>query len=298
MQKLILEARVNEYASREGNKKVTWLPAEIAHDAAECAEAGASIVHFHGRAADGAPDHRFECYRDIVLATRAAADVLLHPTLGYVTLDAPPEERIANIRRLAERAETRPDFAPMDMASLNVDHYDPAEKRYRTQGLVYKNGTDALAHFAGVIRAAGMTPYLSTWTVGAMRQIGAFLDMGLLAEPAFCCFILTGETLHAGHPGTPEGLDAHTPFLPKRRRVEWAACNYGGDLLKLVEKIVSEGGHVSIGLGDYPYEEYGLPSNAELVRRVAETAGKLGREVATVEETRKMLGMQRSQAGA
>jgi 3-keto-5-aminohexanoate cleavage enzyme len=291
MRKLIIEARVNEYAMRDDNGQVPWLPEEIARDAAECAEAGASILHFHGRAADGAPDHRYECYRDIVLATRAATDILLHPTLGYVTLDAPAEQRIATIRRLAERPETRPDFAPMDMGSFNVDLYDPETKRYRTQGLIYKNGVDTLMHFAGAIRSAGMTPYLSTWSVGAMRQIGTFLDMGVLAEPAFCCFILTGDILPAGHPGTPEGLDAHTPFLPRRHRVEWAACCYNGDLLPLVEKIVREGGHVAIGLGDHPYAEYGRPSNAELIRRVADIANKHGREVASVADVRKMLAM-------
>jgi len=291
VQKLIIEVRVNEYADREANRQVPFLPEEIARDAAECAEAGASIVHFHGRTADGAPDHRFECYRDIVLATRAATDLLLHPTLGYVTLEAPAEARIATIRRLAERPETRPDFAPMDMGSFNVDQYDTAAKRYHSEELIYKNSTGTLRHFAGVIRGAGMTPYLSTWSVGAMRQIGTFLDMGVLAAPAFCSFILTGDILPAGHPGTPAGLDAHTAFLPKRHRVEWAACNYQGDLLPLVEKIVREGGHVAIGLGDYPYAEYGRPSNAELVRRVAETARKLGREVASVAEARRIVGI-------
>jgi 3-keto-5-aminohexanoate cleavage enzyme len=291
MQKLIIEARVNEYASRRRNARVPWLADEIARDAAECRQAGASILHFHGRAADGAPDHRFECYRDIMLAARAASDLLLHPTLGAAELDAPAAARIAVVRRLAERPETRPDFAPMDMGSVNFDLYDPAAKRYATSGVIYRNGTDTLAHFAGAIRGAGITPYLSTWTVGAMRQIGTFLDMGLLAAPAFCCFILTGDILPAGHPGTPAGLDAHTPFLPRNHRVEWAACHYNGDLLPLVEKIIAEGGHVSIGLGDWPYEEYGRPSNAELVHRVAETARRLGRGVASVEETRAILGM-------
>lgn len=291
MQKLIIEARVNEYAKRDVNKKVPWLPEELARDAAECAEAGASIVHFHGRGADGAPDHSFEIYRDIALAMRARTDVLQHPTLGYITLDAPAEERISNIKRLAARPETKPDFAPMDMGSFNVDVYDPEKKRYQTQNLIYKNSTETLAHFAGVIRAAGMAPYLSTWSVGAMRQITTFLDMGVLTAPALCCYILTGDILPAGHPGTAAGLDAHTPFLPKRHRLEWSVCNYNGDLLPLVDKIVAEGGHVSIGLGDYPYEEYGKPSNAELIRKVADIAKKHGREVATVAETRAMLGM-------
>ena len=291
MQKLIIEARINEYASRRGNPKVPWLAEEIGRDARECREAGASILHFHGRTPEGAPDHRFECYRDIVLAARAAADILLHPTLGANEQGTSAAARIATVLRLAEKPETRPDFAPMDMGTFNFDFYDPKARRYATLGEIYRNDTATLLHFAAAIRGAGVTPYLSTWGVGAMRQIITFLDTGALQAPALCSFILTGDNLPAGHPGTAAGLDAHTAFLPKHHRVEWLACHFGGDLLPLVEKIITSGGHVSIGIGDWPYAQYGRPSNAELVHRVAETARRLGREVASVAETRAMLGM-------
>ena len=56
-------------------------------------------------------------------------------------------------------------------------------------------------------------------------------------------------------------------------------------------KSFDTGGHISIGLGDYPYAEYGAPTNAELIRRVREQAESMGREIATLEETREMLGM-------
>lgn len=291
MAKLVIEARVNEYANRALNPHVPYLPDEIARDAAECREAGAAILHFHGRAADGVPDHRFEVYRDTILATRSVTDVLIHPTLGYVTLDASAEQRIANILRLADDPATKPEFAPMDMGSTNVDWYDPAERRYTTKGLIYRNGTDTLEHFARAIHSRAMTPYLVAWNVGFTRQIGAFLDMGLLHGPAYVCFCLTDGVMLAGHPGTPEGLDAHTRFLPRKHAIEWTACNFNGDLLKLTEKIIAEGGHISIGLGDYPYAEYGRPTNAELIRRVAEQARSLGRDVATPEEARAILGV-------
>lgn len=291
MQKLVIEARVNEYAGRDGNGAVPWLPEEIARDAAACRAAGSAILHFHGRAPDGAPDHRFEAYRDTILATREESDILIHPTLGYVTLDATAEQRFANILRLAADPATRPEFAPMDMGSTNVDWYDPAARAYTTKGLIYRNGTDTLEHFAGAIRANAMTPYLVAWNIGFTRQTGAFLDMGLLQAPAYVCFCLTDGVMLAGHPGTPEGLDAHTRFLPSGHRVEWTACNFNGDLLKLTEKIITEGGHVSIGLGDYPYAEYGRPTNAELIRRVASQARSLGREVATPAEARAILGV-------
>jgi uncharacterized protein (DUF849 family) len=291
VQKLVIEARVNEYATREGNSQVPWLPDEIARDAAECRDAGAAILHFHGRTPDGAPDHRFEAYRDTILATRVQSDILIHPTLGYVTLDAAAEQRIANILRLADDPATKPEFAPMDMGSTNVDWYDPVARAYTTKGLIYRNGTDTLEHFAHAIRARAMAPYLVAWNIGFTRQIGAFLDMGLLTGPAYVCFCLTDGVMLAGHPGTAEGLDAHTRFLPQGHAIEWTACNFNGDLLKLTEKIITEGGHVSIGLGDYPYAEYGRPSNAELIGRVADQARALGREVATPAEARAILGV-------
>lgn len=299
MKKLIIEARVNEYASRSDNPNVPYLPEEIARDAAECQQAGSGILHFHGRMPDGSPDHRFETYRDTILASRALSDILIHPTLGYVTLDATAEQRIAIVDRLAQDTATRPEFAPMDMGSTNVDWYDPEARRYTTKGLIYRNGTDTLEHFAEVIRRRAMAPYLVSWNIGFTRQITAFLDMGLLPEPAYICFCLTDGVMLAGHPGTPDGLDAHTRFLPRHHRVEWTACNYNGDLLKLAEKVIAEGGHLSIGVGDYPYAEYGHPTNAELVRRVAEIARRLGREIATPDEARAMLGVPAwSNAGA
>ena len=54
--KMILEARINEYAMRDQNPHVPWTPDEIADTAARCREAGASIVHFHARNPDGSPN--------------------------------------------------------------------------------------------------------------------------------------------------------------------------------------------------------------------------------------------------
>ena len=54
--KMIIEARINEYAMREENRHVPWTPDEIAETAARCRQAGASIVHFHARKPDGSPE--------------------------------------------------------------------------------------------------------------------------------------------------------------------------------------------------------------------------------------------------
>ena len=102
MEKLIIEARVNEFMMREeGNPNVPYTPHEIAADAVKCREAGAAILHFHARRPDGAPDHDAETYAETVGRILAASDILVHPTLGYATLDAGPEARLAHILKMA-----------------------------------------------------------------------------------------------------------------------------------------------------------------------------------------------------
>ncbi|QYU67108.1 3-keto-5-aminohexanoate cleavage protein [Leptolyngbya sp. 15MV] len=292
MRKLIIEARVNEYMMREqGNPNVPYSPAEIAKEALACREAGAAVLHFHARKPDGAPDHAAESYADTVRRIRAVSDILVHPTLGYVTLEAAPEARIAHILEMAKDPRGAPHFAPMDMGSLNVDRYNAQARRFESQELVYRNSTGTLTHFARAIRGAGLKPYLVSWNIGFTRYIGAFMDMGLLEEPGYLCFCLTDNTFLGGHPGTLRGLQAHLDFLPEGRRIEWTVVNFGGNLFALAAPIIAQGGHISIGLGDYTYHELGQPTNAELVRRVAEIARELGREVATPDEATAILGM-------
>ncbi|WP_178133848.1 BKACE family enzyme [Vineibacter terrae] len=289
MDKLIIEVRANEYANRNRNRNVPWLPREIAGDAAECREAGASIIHFHGRSAAGAPDNRFETCRDTILAIRESSPILVHPTLGYVTVTASFEERFANVRRLAEQDATRPDIVPMDMGSVNVDLYDSQRAALRTPGAVYVNPTDMLIELAQGIRQGGMKPSLVAWNVSFVRQIQAFSSMSLLDDPLFISLVLTEKILIAGHPGTAQGLDAYLMFLPQDGSVQWSVTHIGGRFDTLLDKIILAGGHVQIGLGDYPYAEDGCPTNAQLVERVAARAKALGREVASPDDARRML---------
>jgi 3-keto-5-aminohexanoate cleavage enzyme len=292
MQKLIIEARVNEFMLRgQGNANVPYMPEEIARDAVACREAGAAILHFHARQPDGAPEHDPASYAETVRRIRETSDILVHPTLGYVTLDDSAERRLDHILQMAEDPATGPHFAPMDMGSVNVDRYNDQARRFETTNLIYKNSTATLTYFGEHIRKAGLKPYLVSWNIGFTRYINAFMDMGLIDGPAYICFCLTDNTWLGGHPGTLKGLQAHLDFLPESKDVQWTVVNFGGNLFALAGAIIQLGGHISIGLGDYTYSELGQPTNAELVRRISVMAKELGREVATPEEARAILGM-------
>jgi uncharacterized protein (DUF849 family) len=291
MDKLIIEARVNEYAPRTRNRFVPWSIAEITADAVACRGAGASLVHFHARKPDGSPEHAYEAYRETVGSIRAKSDILIHPTLGYVTFGAPAPERLHNIRRLVEDG-VAPDIAPMDMGSTNVSVLDE-QGRYipELEERVYSNSTATLHYFADHIREHRLKPYIQVWNISFMREMERFFRLGWLDAPVFAEFVCTDNHCIGGHPGTAKGLQALIDFVPDDVPVQWTVCNYGGNLLPLVAQAISQGGHISIGLGDYHYNEIGEPTNAELVERVVRIAREFGREVATPAEARRILGV-------
>ena len=292
MEKIIIEARVNELATRRDNPHVPFLPSEIIADARTCYDAGASVFHYHGRKEDGAPNHAPKFYLETNAGIRAQSGILIHPTLGYVAHDADARDRFAAVEAMMQSAETAPDFAPMDCGSVNVDWWNPKTGSYDTTDLIYKNSTATLMYFAERITHFGLKPYLVSWNVSFTRQVEQFLKMGVLQGPAYVCFCMTDEIIFAGHPGTQAGLDAHTAFLPKDFQAVWTVVNYKGDLFQLTENIIRQGGHISIGLGDYAYRDGARHmTNAEVIDKVVAQARHLGREPASVAETREILQM-------
>ncbi|MGK7871181.1 3-keto-5-aminohexanoate cleavage protein [Falsiroseomonas sp. E2-1-a20] len=293
MEKLIIEARINEYASRGGNPHVPWTATEIGRDAAAVAQAGAAIVHFHARAADGAPDHATSTYAAILRAIRAAAPgLLVHPTLGQIT-QSDPEQRIAHILELARTEALRPEFASLDLGSTNIDVFEGAAAGFRSGDRTYVNTHGTLRRFLRAFRAAGVAPALACWSIPFLRTLGALLETGEVAEPGWVLLVHTEGGILGGHPATEAGLRAFLDHLPAGRRLHWAVCCKEGDALPLAERAIALGGHVAIGIGDWSYPNRATPTNADLVAEVAALARRVGREVASPAEARAMLGLQR-----
>jgi 3-keto-5-aminohexanoate cleavage enzyme len=291
MEKLIIEVRVNEYMMRDVNPNVPWTADELARDAAATRAAGASMLHFHARNADGSPAHDYEVYRDSIRAIRNASDLILHPTLGQITIQG-DEARVAHIPKLAADGLT-PEFASIDLGSTNIDIYDPITKSYTSTRKSYVNTTETLTFLMKNFAKAGVKPVIACWSIPFVRTIEPFYDMGLLSGPTFALLVHTGGGQLGGHPPTPAGLRAFLDVMPNRP-IQWSVCSKPGNLFPTAAQAIQLGGHVSIGIGDHTYAELGAPTNAELVRRVVEMAKSYGREVATPEEARRMLGVSRS----
>ena len=290
MEKLVIEVRINEYASRNRNANIPFSPAEICDEALRCWRAGASLIHYHARDPQtGAPSSKTELYAETARRIRDKSDLLVMPTLGAWTLPS-PEARMSHVIEMAKEPATKPDFAPIDMGSSNVDLYDARGRRFMTDDTVYLNTTNTLQYFARTIREVDVRPVAVLWNVSAIRVTAAFVEAGLLESPLYTQIVLTEGGLFAGHPGTVRGLESMADFIPANPHFEWSVMCVGGNLFPLVGAAIERGGHIAIGLGDYPYTELGTPRNAELVERVAVIAREMGREVATPSEARRILG--------
>lgn len=288
--KVIIEVRGNEAAMRDRNPNVPWSPDEIGRDAEACRDAGASIVHFHARdVATGAMSGDAELYAETIRAIRARTDVLINPTLGASTI-ADPAVRVAHIPLLAADDATRPELAPVDLGSFNIDPYDAATRSFRNEKLTYVTDIAGLRHEIDAIQGSGVMVQSVLWSVGSARLLAAFVEMGVLTTPVYAHVALAGSLL-AAHPPTVRGLETLVEFLPQTLDLHWTFSAVGANALGLVHAAVLAGGHVSIGLGDHPYTELGAPTNAQVVAEVVRMIRAIGREPASPADVRRAFGL-------
>ncbi len=286
---LIIELRCNENAYKADRPNLPYSPEEIVRDAIEGRRAGASILHWHGRDPEtGEPKNDVGLYEEVYRGVRENTDLLLHPTLGFTT-QTDANERIKHVLAVNDDPGLRVDMAPVAFGSLNLDYWDPEREDFVTEDLVYYNPQGELESALAAFKEHGVHVCAVAWNVGQTRTARCFREMGLLPGPTLWELFFTGEAVPGGTAPTMAGLLAMVEGVPPGE--PWSVVCYNGDVLGLAAWAVPLGGHVSIGLGDHHYDRFGAPTNAELVRRVADLARALGRPIATPEQAREIIGV-------
>ncbi len=286
---VIIECRCNEIAYRRDNSALPYSPKEIVREAVRAWEAGASIFHWHGRdSKTGKPCNDVELYLEVIQGIREQTDILIHPTLGYITQNQ-IEDRVRHILAVNDNPVLRVDMAPVDFGSLNVDFWNPQEKQFVTYDQVYVNTRANLMAVLEVFQKYDVHVSSVCWDVGQMRTARCFQEMGLLPKNTLWEFVFTGEVMPAGAAPTISGLQAFIAEVPNDN--QWLALCWNGDVMRVAAWAITLGGHVGIGLGDHHYSRFGKPHNGELVEKVAKMAYALDREVATPAQTREILNL-------
>ncbi|WP_460798652.1 beta-keto acid cleavage family enzyme [Microbacterium sp. GXF0217] len=288
---LVIEARLNESTRRGANPSLPYGSDEIVAEALRAVEAGASIIHWHATDVDG-DEHpgSVELYREVVERIRAVSDVVLHPTLGFMSTQNDAPSRVAHILELNRDPATTIDFVPVDFGAYGNDVWLDAERRFLTDSNFVLNRIGYLEELLVILRDNGVTLMPVVWSAGGLRTALAMRKKGLLPARSYWHFGFTGDAVPGGPPPTLANLQAFLDSAP--RDEPWSVHVRDGDGMSMFAWAISLGGHIAVGLGDDPYARLGLPNNGELIARVADMAKTLGRSIATPAQTREIFGIQ------
>lgn len=266
MEKLVITVALDgAEVTREQSRYLPVSPEEIAVDAERCRNAGAAMVHVHGRRPDGSPTQDAAVYAEIIQAVRARTDVIVQvSTGGAVGMAA--QERLAPVL-------LKPEMASLTTGTVNFGSG------------VFMNSPDMIEEFARAMVANGVVPEIECFDLGHIDNALALVRKGILALPLHFDFVM-------GVPGgigpTVRNLVHMSESIPAG--CTWSVAGIGRAQLPLATTAIVLGGHVRVGLEDNLYYSKGvLASNEMLVARVVRLARELGREVATPDEARRIL---------
>lgn len=276
-------------ANRQQCPAIPYTPEEYAAEARRAVEEGASMIHIHARTPDGTPSFEVEDFRAITEAILAAVDdVVINFSTGAVGV--PLEQRIAYLRAL------RPDVAALNMGSMNYAKYSRRRRDFVFH-TVFENSFETIVTLLRAMNEEGIKPEHECFDTGHIANLDPLLDMGILREPLqiSCVMGVTGgirptarNLAHMAEnvPGGPDGPNA------------WGVIGISRDQWMLIATALTLGGNVRAGLEDNFYLPDGTMarSNGDLIAQAARMAHDVGRRVATVAETRALLGIPRREA--
>jgi 3-keto-5-aminohexanoate cleavage enzyme len=279
MKVIVTAALTGVLATREQCPAIPYTPKEIGEEAKRAADAGAAIVHIHGRTPEGGPDWTVETFGEIFSEVRARTDVIVNFSTGAVGI--PPEERIAHIRDL------RPEMAALNMGSMNYAIYSEKKKVFYHDH-VFANPFQDIQFFLETMNGAGVRPEMECFDAGHIGNTRPLIDMGVLGPP-FQFSLIMGVL--GGIPGTTRHLVDQVDSLPQGSH--WQVIGIGLNQWPMVAAALAMGGNVRVGLEDNFYVEGRTmaKSNGDLVAKACRLAHDLGREVATPAEARAQLGL-------
>lgn len=248
-------------------------PDEIAGAAVACWRAGAAMVHFHARRADGITTADPAAYADIAARIRAqGCDAVLNISAGDDGGRAGHAQRYAVLE------------AGVEMVSLDAGSFNAGDR-------LYDNRPAYVREMAARMRARGTVPEVEVFDMGHLHLVGCLAAEGLLGLSPFVQFVF-------GSPGALPPDPALLPHLLRRLPpgATWAVsaqCPDFGEHLALLMAAFTGGGHVRTGMEDAVLLRPGVPapSNEAMVAQWADTARTWGRPLASPATARALLGI-------
>lgn len=271
---ILTVATTGGYPTKEDSPYVPISPEEIARDVVDCAQAGASVAHIHVRNAQGKATMDPVVFKDTVDRIRAdkSHNIVLNLTTANGT-GYTDEERMLAIQELL------PEMASYDCGSMNWQN-----------AVVFENSPKFLEKLGLVMQECRIKPEIEVFDTGMLYNALYYWKKGVLQGPLHFQFVLGAP---GGMTATVKNLVFLHSLLPEG--ATWSALGIGKGHLPILYATLALGGHIRIGMEDNLYYSKGVlaVSNAQFVERAKRIIHEFGKEVATPDETREILGLRR-----
>lgn len=273
MEKVIIAVGLT--GSRITKKLTPYIPItadEIIESGVGAWKAGASVLHVHVRdPRTGLGTQDIGIFKSVVDRLREETDAVLCLTTSGI-----PGRNLPTIERL-NPLSLNPEMVSFDAGSINMGRN------------VFLNPPEFLRALANEALTRGIKLELEIFEIGMVYTCLKYLSKGLLKPPLHFQFVLGS---HGGMPATPKSLLHLTEIIPQGST--WSVAGIDEGQLNMALMAILMKGHVRVGLEDNLYYREGVlaKSNAEQVDRVARITREYGREIASPQEARRILGLQ------
>lgn len=269
---IICVAITGSLPTKENNPAVPITVAEQIESTQEAFEAGATIVHAHVRDDAGRPTSDPERFARLMEGLRQHCPGMI------VQLSTGGRSGAGHAR--GGMLPLRPDMASLAVGSNN----------FPTR--VYENPPDLVDWLAAEMLAHGVMPEIEAFDLSHILKAHQMWQAGQIAGIPYVQFVMGVKN------AMPADRDVFDYYVRTVKRLfgqdaPWCAAGIGPNQLVLNDWAVSSGGHARTGLEDNVRLDRDrlAPSNAALVRRVAELCERRGRPVADWQTARRILGL-------
>jgi 3-keto-5-aminohexanoate cleavage enzyme len=288
MEKAILTCALTGVLTNPKQHPVPVTPAQMAAEARDAFNAGASVMHVHVRNQEEGMGHMPSWDPEVMAAVvdairEACPGVIINLTTGVVGKDI--SGPLACIRRV------KPEIAACNAGSLNYLKIKE-DGQWAWPPMVFDNPVSKVQQFLDVMAECGTHPEFECFDVGIVRSVGMYIKAGML-KPEM------GRAEYNLVMGVASGMPCDADLLAllpqwMAPNSVWQATLIGRAEIWPVHQKTSElGGMLRTGLEDTFYLPNGerASGNGALIAELAQCAQRAGRAIASPQEARAMLGL-------
>ncbi|MFZ5866455.1 MAG: 3-keto-5-aminohexanoate cleavage protein [Thermodesulfobacteriota bacterium] len=281
MKKLVLTvAQTGGLHGKALNPALPEQPDEIAQSAYDCYNAGASVCHIHVRDKEGRTTGDMEIYSDVLRKIKAKCPIITQVGNGIGGIIRPSgmiEAATLEERMPLTALEPKPDMLTINMGTFEFGHV-----------AVFDNPMNWNANFVRRCNERNIPIECECYDMSHIFNTLELVRLGVLKEPVHFSLVLG---VKGGMPFTPKLLSTMVDCIPEGS--SWQVITLSKHQLPATVMAMCQGANIRTGLEDNIYYSKGelAKSNAQLVERMVRIAREIGREIATVDEAKEMLGI-------